>query len=474
MPEPVVAPPAAQAGGSAPPAPPSAPSIPSISFGGDQGKPPDAAKPDQGSGAPDTHASDADLKFDFGFEGQEPSGETSDRESDDFGGTELDLSKPFDPALAEKLKDSPELLKAAKRLWYDNRAFRNAGFKTAQEAATYRQDVDTLGASFKRTDGKIGLDAIRAEAGEWEAFNSGFAKGDWGVVKAPFENLTAESADKLIPSALDAYKSKSPQGWARQMAQTFMGELRANNNAGENILRALNDLVSITKDNPEAQKRLQMIGAVVNELDEISRSAPQPQTDPLAAERQKIATEKRGLFVQQLSQRSMPQIQNAAKKAAEVVLRGRNLAPEAMQSFVSEIQSEYVRLSKGDEQFQKNAKAHLDANDADGFERAVRAQIARSMPTAAKNINRKYTGFNSQAMQELKSEGSTRVEGAAGGSSQGAKLRYSGKMVNGGPDPAVIDWGAMRRMRGGNKGAEDMMYSREFMIKGDARNVYFF
>lgn len=462
MPEPVAPPPAA------PPAaaPPAAPPAPRVTFGGDKSpvevpKAPDAPKPA-------AEGTDDGLKFDFGFEGEAPP------PTEDLG-ADLDLSRPFDPALEEKLKDSPELLKAAKRLWYDNRAYRNAGFKTAQEAQQHLEKLNSLATSLARADGLKGLAAIEAEAKEWKATTEGIRRGDEGTVKAVLADVPLESLEKISATFLAQYKEKNGPGWARTMAQNFMSELRAQNNRGESVLTSLNRLAQneAIKENPEAIQLLQTIAETVNQLDEISRQAPTAPAQADNQARDEIAREKRGIFVEKLSLRVMPQLQSAAQKAAKTVLGTRALQPEAFKTFSGEIQSEYNRLTKLDNDFQEAAKAYLQANDVDGFERLSRANIAKTMPTAARNINRKYQGFQSQEMKDRQAEGAARTEGAAGGSQAGGKIRYSGKMVQGGPDPAIVDWPRMRQVAGGRTQAEDMMFDHRFFVKGDTKNEYY-
>lgn len=466
MPEPAVAAPPAAAPPSPAPssAPPSTPASPSAPSGGA----PPTATPE--TGAPETsQVSDADLKFEFGFEGEstaEPAAELGDPS---------DYSKPFSEELKTLLKDKPELLRAAQRDYYENRGYKQV-FKTPQEAQAFREDVNSLAVGLKRADGTEGLDAIRAEAAEWASTWEGFQKGDEGVVKQWFSDIQPEAADKLMTAALGQFKDKSPNGWARQMAQTFMGELRAADSRGNSMLTALNRIADMAKDNPDIQRELGVIAQTVNQIDEISRQAPM-QNQPADADRQSIEKEKRGLFVEKLSMRVMPMLNKASEKAAETVLRGRKLGPEASKQFSQEIQGEYNRITKLDKEFQKKARTLLDAGDVQGFERLSQAQIQRKMPDAARNIYRKYTGFNGNPEQR-RAEGANRTEGPSGGSGTGAKLRYNGKIVNGGPDPSVIDWGAMRAMAPAGQNprqfAEDMLFRREFRVKGDAKNLYFF
>ncbi|MGC2151840.1 MAG: hypothetical protein WA618_07335 [Terriglobales bacterium] len=459
MPEPVVAPPAAAPPAAPPSAPPSAPSSPSVSL-----KPPDkGAAVEVPAAKPSEQTSDADLKFDFGFEGEEAATPAIEGE--------VDYTKPFDPALEELLKNSPEQLKQAKAAWYDNRNWKASGFKSAQELKQHVQKIDQLATGLGRGDGLKGLAAIEAEAKEWSATLKGFQSGDEGVVKQWFSDLKPEVMDRNVATALAQYKEKNGPGWSRTMAQSFMSELRAQNARGESVLTSLNRLADLAKDTPGAMPLLQSIAEAINGIDEISRQAPVAAAP--AAKDQEFAQRERALFVRELSGRIMPQIGGAAQKAAKTVLGGRQLGAEATKTFSLEIQTEYNRLTKADKEFQTNAKTYLDANDQEGFERLTRSQISKVMPTAARNINRKYQGFSPQEMQRRQEEGASRVEGAAGGSQAGAKMRYTGKMVQGGPDPASVDWARMRQVAGGKTQAEDMMFDRRFFVKGDTKNEYY-
>ena len=98
MPDAPVAPPAAPPA-AAPSAPPSAPASPEVSI-----KPPDASRPPVEVPAPrPAEGVEPELKFEFGFEGDDAPPPVSEGE--------VDYSKPFDPALEELLKNSPEQLK---------------------------------------------------------------------------------------------------------------------------------------------------------------------------------------------------------------------------------------------------------------------------------------------------------------------------------------------------------------------------
>jgi hypothetical protein len=129
-------------------------------------------------------------------------------------------------------------------------------------------------------------------------------------------------------------------------------------------------------------------------------------------------------------------------------------------------------LNLADSIFQQNAGKLLAAQDIKGFEQLVKAQIQRMMPTAAKNINKKYATFSGGRSAERRAEAQSRVEGAAGGTVDAGVVRYAGPFKNGGPDPTLIDWAAMRAKTGSRKGAEDMMFNRQFMKKGDSKNIY--
>lgn len=362
-----------------------------------------------------------------------------------------------------------------KRLWYENRAFRDAGFKDAASAQNHLRDLNQIAISLGRKDGLTGLDAVKAEAQEWATVQTGFRNGDEGVVKGWMEELSPESAEKVMGHALKHYQTKNPQGWSHQMARMFMGELRAPNARGESILTALNRMAEKAGNDKEMTAAVNTIAEAVNAIDEIARKAPvAPDNNPkLSQKEQELQTKERQLQAKSLSMRIMPQITSAAEKAAKTVLNGRSLGGEEFKDFAKEIQDEYTRVTRADATFQANAKKLLEANDQDGFERLTRSNIQKNMPTAAKNINRKYGKFGSQR-EERRAESEARIEGPAGGSGNGNVMRYNGKLVNGGPDPAVIDWARMRTVTGSKKGAEDMMFERKFFVKGDAKNTYYY
>lgn len=450
----------------APPAAPpsSAPPAPSVTFGG--GKPaaaPPVEAPKPAAGAP---PADDGLKFDFGF-GEETPAEIP-------AGEEIDYSQPFDPELKKLLEADPDRLKAAERSYYENRNWKSTGFKNAQEAKQYRGEVDTLATALGRTDGKKGLDALKAEASEWHQMETAWRAADPAIIKQFGDFLDGPAMDKATATWLGHYREKNPQGWSHQMAQMFMGELRAQNAQGLSVLNNLNRLVEIANGlkNPELSTLLRSISERLNEINDISQQTPEA-APAASAKDADLAKREKGLFTKELSMQVMPQIHGAAEKAAKVVLGNRQLKPEALKSFSDKIAKEYSRLAKLDADFQANAKALLDQKDIEGFERLTRSSIQRIMPRAARNINREYQDFTGG--EQRRAEAESRVESAAGGSSaSGQLLRFTGKMSpNGGPDPSVIDWQAMRAKSGGRSQAEEMLFNHQFMVKGDAKNVYF-
>src|SRR5271170_289337 len=172
------APPAAPP--SAPSAPPSSPAprvslLPPV----EGAKPPvevPAAPAKDGGGEPE-------LKFEFGFDGEESA-------APPVSEGEVDYSKPFDPALEELLKNSPEQLKQAKAAWYDNRNWKASGFKNAQELKAHVEKLNALATGLGRGDGLKGVAAIEAEAKEWKDTYAGFQAGDEGVVRQWASELT--------------------------------------------------------------------------------------------------------------------------------------------------------------------------------------------------------------------------------------------------------------------------------------------
>jgi hypothetical protein len=238
------------------------------------------------------------------------------------------------------------------------------------------------------------------------------------------------------------------------------------------VLTSLNRLADLAKDTPGALPLLQSIAETINSIDEISRQAP-AAPDTNATQMDEIAKEKHGLFVEKLHMKVMPDISTAVEKAAKTILGNKKVGEEWMQGFHTDIRAEYIRLTKADKEFQAKARSYIEAKDTDGFQKLTRSNITAKMPTAARNINRKYQGFQTQEMQRRQEEGQSRVEGAAGGSQAGAKMRYAGKMIQGGPDPAIVDWARMRTVAGGKTQAEDMMFDHRFFVKGDPKNEYY-
>jgi hypothetical protein len=93
------------------------------------------------------------------------------------------------------------------------------------------------------------------------------------------------------------------------------------------------------------------------------------------------------------------------------------------------------------------------------------------LPIAARRESRLYKGIGGSNAQR-RAEGQTRTEAGGGTQPQGDRVKYSGAMKHGGPDPSVIDYGAMRA-KWGRTGTDERLENHEFLQKGKGDKIYF-
>lgn len=438
------------------------PAAPSITFGGGA---PAAPPPAPSTPAPDATATTPETPdFEFSFEGDtEKYRYQEDKPTEET--PVYDASKPFDPQIEERLKDTPELLKGLKQGHYELRQWKGQGFKNPAELKAYRDRIEALG----------GADTIEKDATETNSRIAQLHSGDEAAIQW-LAKEHPEGFTKLAGAYLKQLQANAPGIWAREMASVMMATLKQPNAQGMSPLAAFNQLYDLDgiKDNPAAQKLLSQIAETLNAVAKAAASSPAEGGTGGGAhteEAQKLSMERHTIYLQKVNLQADPIINSAAQQAIKAAFKGLKLSAESQTEILKDIKTEFNRLQKQDETFQANARDLLRKNDTERFIRVLKAAIARNMPRAALREARKFKGLSGDQATR-RAEGQARTETPAGGSPQAQRVRYSGPMKQGGPDPSLIDYAEMRA-RFGRKGTDEMLGRREFLKKGDSKTTFF-
>jgi hypothetical protein len=464
------------------PTTPAAPTSPSITFGGGSAPATPAAPKtpvdggagtgnESGEGGESAARVEAPDKFEFKFDGDDEAYTYEEKTDDTQVAESYDATKPFDPKIEELLKNSPEELKAVKAAHYELRQIKaemaKAGFKSPKELRAYKSRIDSLG----------GSDAIEKEAGEWATTWAGFQAGDPAVLEE-WGKENPEGMVKLSGPMLDWLHKTNPGAWANHMGKVFMSTLTAPSaGGGLSALASFNALYDIPEvaNSPAAQKLLKTIAETINGVHEATKAGEQSTRGDGGGEgkrSQELEARGRVLYLKEVNMQASPIVESAARQAMKVALKGLKVSKEAEADILSDIKRQFNSMQKSDEVFQKNAKDLLGKNDTERFLKVLKSAIARNMPRAAIREARKYKGL-SGTPEQRKAEGQSRTETAGGGAAASGRMRYSGPMKHGGPDPGQIDYTAMRNQFG-RKGCDDMLSRHEFLKKGtDGKIVYF-
>lgn len=452
--------PDAPAGGGAA-APPVAPA-PVITSGGSGGAAPPPIAPE--TPAIQTPTPETPDKFEFKFEGDDEVYPYEDKpEASADSDATYDASKPFDPKIEAALKDNPEGLKAVKQAHYELRQYKAAGFKTPAEAKAFREGVESLG----------GLEAVTKDAGITKERLAQLHNGD----DASLEWLMQEHAEgmtKLASGYLGRLAKSSPNVYAREMGKVFMATLRTAGDQGVSPLAAFNSLYDLesVKGDPQAQKLLKQIADTINAVDGAAKgSAEDAGGGKLNEREQALKVQEHTVYLKDVNIRANPLVSSAAEQALSVAFKGLKISKESRAELLKDIKGTFNQLQKQDEVFQKNANDLLRARDTDKFLRVLKSAIQRNMARAALREARKYKGLSGDTATR-KAESQARVESSAGSVAATARVKYSGPMRQGGPDPSVIDYAQMRSQYG-RKGTDEMLGRREFLKKGDPKTVFF-
>lgn len=442
---------------------------PAITPGGGQPTTPPAsqpsAKPAEATGAEGTEP------FEFKFEGDEET--YRERQAEEAGKPEdrYDASKPFDPELRELLKGTPDKLKQVERNHFELRQWQKSGFKTAQDAAKHQQDLNGLVQSLGRTDGLKGLEAVKAEAGEWATTMQGFQSGDPAVIDQWFAD-NPEGMSKLMGPAINKFAEQNPGAYAHEMSKVFAATLNNIGEGGFSALQAFNFLVDKIGKDPENAKFLNILGGVFNAIYSNAKNAPNGEASKspqLEAREKALAQKETSLYQNEVVSRSIPFRSDAIKQAIGHAFKGMNLSTDSRRDITANIERLLLEAQKKDDTYKNNGMALLRAKDTDGFLKAYKASITRNLPEVARRVRRTFAGITSA---DRKAEAQSRTE--AGGSVNAGgpqKMPYTGQLQNGGPPPAVINYSLMRQ-KYGREGTSEMLSRREFLQKDKGEVVF--
>lgn len=456
--------------GSGSPSPSTGPSSPQITFGG--GTSGDIKTPQ-----PQVETPPAETKeepFEFTFEGdpetyRETLEQKADKETSEAG---YDASKPFDPRIKEALKANPDLLKQVERNHFELRNWQKSGFKNPQEVTAFKGNVDNLAKSLGRSDGLQGLDAIKAEAGEWSTIMGQFKAGDPAVMNNFWTN-NPEGMSKLMAPALNKFSELNPAGFAHELSKIFISTLNSVDASGTTSIGAFNQLAEIIKD-PAQVKLLNRIHATLSQLFDASQKAPdesQIKNPQLEAREKNVQSQEQKIYVSTLEGKLRPSISNAIDQGLKKMLKGKNIPKETMEDLRRDVFEKFKAEQMGDDTYRKNAWELLQAKDEEGLTRAYRSSIVRLLPRVLRRQMRIFSGI-SGGNSDRNAEAQALVESGAGGSGAApTKMPYRGQLVQGGPPPAKIDYAGMRE-RFGRLEASEMLSRREFMQKGDPKTIW--
>ena len=390
-------------------------------------------------------------KYEFDFADGEKHEFTVPEESAqpvDSAADSVDYNKPFDPKMEELLKSDPVALRQAKRAHFENREFKRF-FKSPKEAEAQVKRIETLG----------GLDHVEKESGEWSTIYAGFQAGDPGVIDAWLGENPVGLA-KLTAPYLEKLAKANPKVFSHEMAKVFVSTLYQQDASGMSTVTALNQLSNAVADNPEASKLLGFVAKQLNEIYNLSNQVPDELTKTVAqtqAAEPVTNNERFQMHLQTVNARTQPIVQTAVKQALKTALKGRKISSAMENDLAQEIESQFNKMSQKNVDFNENGKALLTSKETDKFIRLLKAHLVRTLPIAAKNVVRKYASFGgTDAVSQPR-------EPSAGASVPGT-LKYTGRMIQGAPDPAVLDY---QRMRASSKdGIMDMLAKRQAFLKG--------
>ncbi len=414
----------------------------------------------------------SDSEFEFQFEdGAEPVKVDFSKEDEARSPEAADKGKLKFSDLKAELKDKPELLKRLKEPLGKLDSYDKL-FKDPVSAKAQMDRLNTLADGLERVDaaGKpvTGLDAIEAEYGEWSQALTAFRANDTQAIDA-FITENPDIMKNLGQRYVAGWATTDPKSWGNYFAKVIMTQLKVQDTQGVSLLNRLNSLYKVKEiaDNPEAAALLDGIAREVNGWDEASRAevgAKQDVPKEIVEREKRVAAEEHKLWITKLDGKVSSVKNDYIARGLKTILKGKTVGKDALATYSKTALDEFNALVKADPEFQRNMKQYLDGRQDEKFLSSLRSAAQRFMPLALKAVYKKHNLGPQKA--QVKQEASVKGEpGASSGSGSAPMVRYSGKFVQGGPDPGVIDYARMKQ-EFGNNGTSEHIANHQIYVKG--------
>ncbi len=365
--------------------------------------------------------------------------------------------------LKELQQSHPELYKKLKTPFSMLSRYQKA-FKTPEEASALLKDVNTLAESIGAVgpDGQPvkGLSAIKNEVEAWNTVLTGLNAGDEGVIDAWLDNTDAVS--KIAPRYLAKWAADKPQEWGKYFANVMVRQLQVRSG---NDQKAFIDRFNALWDIPEIQASetaQALLGAMATEINQWHKIASATESKPtvpkeLTDRERAVALQERKLKIQEVDG-EVSKIKAGGISSAIKQMLGK-VSDDLLETYTATGVNKFDALAKADPEFQRAMKETLDANEWDKFYTLLKAERRKLLPDVLKAIRKAHNLGPSKAA--VKAEASSRGEAGSGAGAAPVMLRYTGKLVQGGPDPAIIDYARMKA-----SGKKDMLMDRQFYKVG--------
>lgn len=450
------------------------PVVPAITFGSTPSPSPTPTPSSSPSPAPapapdQTPSVVPDGTFEFQFEdGDEP--QKFDFTADEpKGGSQEDSTTPLRlQDLKADLADKPEVYKKLKEPLGRLSRFEKA-FKTPEDAASHLERLNSLAEGLDALDANgvplPPLDAIEREMGEWSTILMAFESGDSATIDRWIDD-NPNALKNIGPRYLAKWAKQDATGWSKYFGGLMMRQVMRQDTTGHSFLTRFNDLWQVpgVGDNPQAQAILSKIGEEINGWHQAANaqtdSKPEVPKEILERE-QSVKQKERQLFIRALDTKVTDIKSDFVEKGLSTILKGLSVGKDARNTYKETAINEFNRLVRADKDFQSKMKDMLEAGQDEKFLGLLKAIAKKYTPEVMKAVYRKHNIGPSKS--SVKSEAASRGEAGAGGSTAGA-AKYTGKFVNGGPDPTTIDFTRMRAEFGDK--AQDKIADHYCYIKG--------
>ena len=371
-----------------------------------------------------------------------------------------DTTDTFKFSDLDEIKDNEKLYKPLKAKLSQLERYSKA-FKSPEDLKAHLDRIDKLVKSTGITD-RQGIDAIEHSIGTLAHTLQSVQNGDKEVITRWFNDNPSGMA-ALIDNSLEALSKSDPNAFSAVHAKVAWNTLSAKDSYGQSAVDALNALYEVVKDKPEAIKLLQRAAHTVNQIASAAQYKPD-QSAVLAKQAKNLEQQKAQLWEKETDLAINPIVDRAARTAlsAFVSQAKKQLSPEERATYVEELTKTFFDKASKDPGFIRTLQELRKNLDRDGIISLVKANRAKYMNEAMKDL------YRSKLLnrQEIRDDAASHSEAGGGSSSSSSSkaIMYTGKMKNQAPDVAY-DYPRMR--------AEDpnMLYNHEFYIVGQ-KNKY--